>query len=65
MDFVQNNQKISCITAFNAVIYAHRQTTQTAENMINQLTACGRIGAKNENESFKKHEQRSTRSSFF
>ena len=29
-------------------------------NMINQLTAYGRIGAKNESESFKKHGQRST-----
>ena len=42
-----NQQKISCITAILAVIYTYRQTTQTAENMINQLTAYGRIGAKN------------------
>nr|DAS18279.1 MAG TPA: hypothetical protein [Caudoviricetes sp.]DAX53554.1 MAG TPA: hypothetical protein [Caudoviricetes sp.] len=38
--------KTSCTTAKIAVIYTHRQTTQTAENMINQLTAFGRIGAK-------------------
>nr|DAP13896.1 MAG TPA: hypothetical protein [Bacteriophage sp.] len=31
MYFIQNNQKTSCITALNAVIYTHRQTTQTAE----------------------------------
>ena len=49
--------KTSCITAKIAVIYTHRQTTQIAENMINQLTAFGRIGAKNESESFKNHEQ--------
>ena len=61
----KNIQKTSCITAKIAVIYTHRQTTQTAENMINQLTAYGRIGAKNESESFKNHEQRSTRSSLF
>jgi hypothetical protein len=38
---------------------------QGLPNMTNQLTTYGRIGAKNENESFEKHEQRSTRSSFF
>ncbi len=38
---------------------------QGLPNMTNQLTAYGRIGAKNESESFKSHEQRSTRSSFF
>ncbi len=38
---------------------------QVLPNMTNQLTAYGRIGAKNESESFKSHEQRSTRSSFF
>lgn len=39
-------QNITCITSKMAVIYTHRQTTQTAESMINQLTAIGRIGAK-------------------
>ena len=38
---------------------------QGLPNMINKLTAYGRIGAKNESESFKNHEQRSTQSSFF
>lgn len=51
MDYIQNNQKTSCITSLKEVLYTHRQTTQTAENMINQLTAIGRIGAKNERES--------------
>ena len=48
--------KTSFITAKTAVIYTHRQTTQPAENIITQLTAYGRIGAKNESESFKNHE---------
>ena len=56
MDFIQNNQKTSCITSYKEVIYTHRQTTQIAENMINQLTAFGRIGTKNESESFKNYE---------
>nr|DAR90716.1 MAG TPA: hypothetical protein [Caudoviricetes sp.] len=47
MGYVKMQNNI-CITAKMAVIYTHRQTTQTAENMINQLTAIRRIGAKNE-----------------
>lgn len=38
---------------------------QSLPNMINKLTAYGRIGVKNESESFKNHEQRGTQSSFF
>lgn len=38
---------------------------QGLPDMTNQLPAYERIGAKNESESFKNHEQRGTRSYFF
>jgi len=40
---ISNN---TCITTFKVVLYAHGQTTRPAENVINQLTAYGRIGVK-------------------
>ena len=36
MDFIQNNQKNSCITALKEVLYTHGQTTRSATDTLTE-----------------------------